>query len=383
MIDTIKIEIPCKEYSADKLYKYRTIVDDQTGVINYYQGRLKNLDVKIKPVNLGHFRIFVNGSIKKYYYGQCSLNDLTFRDFHIALGNLRSDLEIPFWEFIQSRLLRLDCGFTFQTSHPVREYIQAIHSHTRMKSKVNFSDTGVQFSGANKKIIFYDKYKELQKHCPTGQIKYNDEPVSSIHWLRFEIQFRKISALRYQLRNIEYLTQISDHFPHLLSLTLANLEKIQYSLRREISIDEPLTTINEILAAALIMHGNQGGDPLSTLDELLAQHAISRTGYNAAITKINQVGAQLSSDEMTIKEELFEEVRRKIYETYLWYYSSVQQQPREVNSLSSVQSQVLTTDNAEIQEADPFGFELVDSEGNIPIPEPLPEPSPDAEDIFE
>ena len=154
MIDTIKLEIQTRQYSTENLAFLQESNDVVTGEIIQQRGKLRNLTVIIKPASIIGHKITVEGSIRKYFLSQCCLDDLTFADFLNAIAKLQSDLGIPAENMIKAKLLRLDIGLTINTAHPVSDYISAILEHSMIRTMAKFGQHGVQFTGANKKIVF-------------------------------------------------------------------------------------------------------------------------------------------------------------------------------------------------------------------------------------
>jgi hypothetical protein len=92
------------------------------------------------------------------------------------------------------------------TAIPIERIAGKALSKPRL-SRNTYQGTGVEFVGANKKIILYDKLKELKKKgkCPKVDVTFEGDSVyytSGDAWanfLRVELQLTKISGLKQQL----------------------------------------------------------------------------------------------------------------------------------------------------------------------------------------
>ncbi|MDD3960493.1 MAG: hypothetical protein PHT77_01365 [Bacteroidales bacterium] len=211
MIDTIKFEIP-KLINPINLTN-PTQKSNDSGELILERYNLENLRVTL---NYFSRKTYVEGSIRKFKFGKCALDDLSDNDFEEIFNDIASKLQVTPETVWNARLLRVDIGYTMSTAIPIEQIIGRVLSKPRL-SRNTYKDTGVEFSGVNKKIILYDKLKELKKNkCPNLDITLEKDSVyfSSKPWanfLRIELQLKKLSGLKHQLPFISDVKSIFDN----------------------------------------------------------------------------------------------------------------------------------------------------------------------------
>lgn len=211
MIDTIKVEIP-------KLIDPSNLSISSQRINNSGELISENYILNSLRITLNYFsqKTYIEGSIRKYKFGKCALDDLTDNDFEEIFNDIASQLQVTPETVWNARLIRVDIGYTMSTAIPVEQIVGRALSKPRL-SRNTYKKTGVEFSGVNKKIILYDKLKELKKNkCPNLDITLEKDSVyySSKPWanfLRIELQLKKISGLKKQLPFISDVKSIFEN----------------------------------------------------------------------------------------------------------------------------------------------------------------------------
>ena len=250
MIDTLVIRMNFTDFDTTCLSTKTKI--DENGVLLSTSWKLKNLTITINHIEN---QTYLQGSIKKYYFGEGTLDDFSFYEFKEAIGLIIKDLRLKGDDVImlyQADVIRLDMGMTIETTNAVSDYIHAIQSRKSI-GKDTFSDETVQFVGANKKIIFYDKFKERRKAKIKPQdIMLKGMKVEHDRWLRFEVQWKKISALQSQIYGTRKLIQIFDNYSQLLDRVIIEFKEIHFSKLSSLQVVNQVTNSSDALATALV-----------------------------------------------------------------------------------------------------------------------------------
>lgn len=161
------------------ILREKEIKDREKGT--YYTGNLRGIRLKYWPATL-----IIDGSLPQYSLGNNVLTP-TFDLTRKALLKLGQDLGIPIEE---AKITRLDIGATFQMDYPVKFYLDLLQSSDRYKVS-EYSGETKQFYNSLRKVIFYDKIKEQQKKNKKILAQLFGPNSSSLHLLRYEIQYKK------------------------------------------------------------------------------------------------------------------------------------------------------------------------------------------------
>ena len=200
MIDSIKFEIPKLINPENLSISNQKTNDDGETILETYT--LKTLKVTLNYLSQ---KTWVQGSIRKFKHGKCALDDLKDKDFDSIFKDIAKGLKVKPKTIYDAKLQRVDVGFTMSTAIPIERIVGKAISKSRL-NRNTYQGTGVEFKATNKKIILYDKLKELKKgKCPKVDVTFEGDSVyytSGDAWanfLRVELQLTKISGLKQQL----------------------------------------------------------------------------------------------------------------------------------------------------------------------------------------
>jgi len=182
MFDTVKI------WLAKENTPYTDLLTEVAPLIDVYDekdsrkfgpcvlGKVNNLHVDIKETGL-----WVTGSLCKFFYGN-NLKTLDRRTTKDAIMMLSDTLHLP---FDLARVSRIDFSENIYVEKVPAEYLKCFGNASRYEKRVY--PFGLNYINGRRKIVFYDKVKELKKHDkPTFA---TIEPGKNI--LRYEVQLVK------------------------------------------------------------------------------------------------------------------------------------------------------------------------------------------------
>ena len=132
--------------------------------------------------------IKATGSLAKYYLGN-NVATMTRNDIEKAIERMSKELGLDVSNF---DVWRVDIGATFLMNHPVCNYLAYIESCSRYKLE-KFSTETRQFVNGLRKIIFYDKVKEVLKKEPKEiieNLKSNGFSETD-NYFRYELQIKR------------------------------------------------------------------------------------------------------------------------------------------------------------------------------------------------
>jgi len=116
MIDSIKFEIPYLidpsnlSISSQRINNSGELISE-----NYILNSLR--------ITLNYFshKTYIEGSIRKFKFGKCALDDLTDNDFEEIFNGIASQLQVTPETVWNAKLIRVDIGYTMSTAIPVEQ----------------------------------------------------------------------------------------------------------------------------------------------------------------------------------------------------------------------------------------------------------------------
>jgi len=316
MIDTIRIRLHAP-VAPELLSSMRHSVDEN-GEIASTRGWIDNLKVVIpRSDNV----TIISGSLRKFHFGETALDDLNNFEINQVMDDLSARLSISRAILENADLLRLDIGYTIQVEQPVEHYLENITGHTRIRSLQPYPGS-IQISGANKKIIFYDKIREIKnKSVSDAKItKGGNEVDPQTHWLRFEVQYKKVSGVRNQLdmrqlKDVLTSPQPADEDASVQPSRYLSLQEklrnefddVRFHLKTAVKIEQEIN--RKYLAVLYAMLQMQGSKKTLELVEEWKSDGILNSSIAYNLKKdIREHAERLSSDTIDYKEDLSREI---------------------------------------------------------------------------
>lgn len=199
MIDTLKGYIDLNKLNIQRHQIDRLIMTYES----YRQLGFKDKSNTVFRIWIKHNRLFIEGSLCKYFH-QDNLHTLTRQNSKQALNRLASELKLPIYDFI---VTRIDFAENIKTFCRVETYVNAFEGIDKWKD-TNYSlkqtTTGKLFEQSDKALCLYNKileyslkksYKNRGKHpinnnsnagILTPEIDFEQE-----NWLRVELRLRR------------------------------------------------------------------------------------------------------------------------------------------------------------------------------------------------
>lgn len=232
MYDTIKIYLDrITSIDFDELTNLKEQINQATGEIKVY-GMLRNLKVSINGDS-----VFFEGSLSKFYYGN-NIEQLTINDTKRAFELISELLKIPFEQIELACLFRLDIAFNLLLNESPNNYLDCFGDLSRYK-KVTYERSGLYYNQSNKKLLFYDKLKEMNNKREFIPNNYLDENI-----LRIELRFMKRLYTAFKQKKILVKDLYSESFYNKAVNILDNLfNKIERKQVNKLS-NEILNNIN-------------------------------------------------------------------------------------------------------------------------------------------
>jgi len=99
----------------------------------------------------------ITGSLRKWYFGAKSIEDLTVNDFIKALKLLSGYLEIPFKNLLEFNITRVEIGRNIRIKVPVSPFLGIVAGFSNSSYKLRQEKGWRHFRTEQFKVTLYDK----------------------------------------------------------------------------------------------------------------------------------------------------------------------------------------------------------------------------------
>lgn len=199
MVDRIKIMLP--DYSPNENLNWVKVKNKNFPDKTFYRALLFNrrFDKRRHPLWLlltanektEKFSLSISGSIRKWYFNKNSRSDLKYEEFNDSLNLLANDIGINLETLLNGKVTKIELGLTILLKAKMRRLIDCLIKYRNAEREI-FKETTLYFKFGNYKLVFYDKYLEMNK-C-TKWTKKEEIVFNKFYFLRFEINANKVSG---------------------------------------------------------------------------------------------------------------------------------------------------------------------------------------------
>lgn len=218
MIDSIKIMLndynPKEDTISWKEYKKEKFPNKVL-----YKGLLFNskFDKRKFPLRLllttnektEKFSLSIIGSIRKWYYQKNSRIDLKPDEFIDCIRLMSDELSLDFETFlINGKITELEVGITLLLKSEMRDINDCFVKYRNAEREV-FEETTLYFHFENYKLVFYDKFLEINKNKILTEKE--KRVFDKFHFLRFEVSAEKVSGTMFKGK-FDTLEKIRDNW---------------------------------------------------------------------------------------------------------------------------------------------------------------------------
>ncbi|MFA7418890.1 MAG: phage/plasmid replication protein [Melioribacteraceae bacterium] len=272
MIDTIHITLyskikPKQEFFKNLKNDLKT--DASTGeVIANWKGTWNNFKIYYYDNN----RLQMQGSLAKYYFGGQNLYTLDRTLIKKAITKMSREIGLPIHEGV---VTRLDLGDNFFVPNPVNEYTTFFGSLAYFPKSVIKNGETIYLGNNTRKIIFYDKIKEMNSKKVEYPKTFKGRGTSNSQILRYEVRILKVK----KCSDIKEILKKNDSPAFLVELLY---EKEFYNSLVDIWLDyfERIPKINTIVANTTKLNS------VNSLREYLAYLGLLGLSYDFVLNAI-------------------------------------------------------------------------------------------------
>lgn len=212
-------------------------------------------------------RIYLAGSLRKWYHGENSLEDFNKKSFVNALQKIASILDMSLSDLALGTISNIEIGLNVRTRIACGDLLRKIVSYKSFHREDAYLERGSLYFGFDKKegknsirkIILYDKTKEIADRINTKcelastNRKRNAFKIlqkHSYHFIRLEIKLRGRKAFKsIHLENVSNLYSIIEEWNNLYVAWTCHVAKILVSSQIDYSL--PMTKKERLIAESL------------------------------------------------------------------------------------------------------------------------------------
>jgi len=284
MIDNIKLW--SDNYSIIK-HLDKNFFEERNGIFtkfnNDYTFKLFNPD---NNANKAYLRIQINESctylkitcsLRKWYYGEKSLQDFSLNDFIEAIELLSSALDIPFDMFCQFPFSMTEIGLNVKVTEKCNNILNMIIGYKNSSYKAATFNGYKRFEIGGFGIKMYDKFAEINgsKSKRTyiklpNETNFINENINK-NWLRVELKITKGKNITKRL-GYKTIGEFIANFNDLYLYFWENIQEIQFS---EIYDKMPIFDIE-----------NKSDKKMNDYFRLVGMHTLGRDIVNLMISKL-------------------------------------------------------------------------------------------------
>jgi len=181
------------------------------------------------------FRLRINGSIRKWYYGENNRKDLNLSEIKDCMRILSIKIGVSEETLLNARNTKLENGITILLKSDIKSWNKCFVKHRNFnreeiestvyfKGKVNKS--GEQ---SNYNIKIYEKFSEIHKH---DRNFYTNSAKMKMHkklsFLRFEIDINKVSGMTFYKDNANTMQKIIFNWKKIVAELLKRFKAIHF-----------------------------------------------------------------------------------------------------------------------------------------------------------
>lgn len=265
MIDKIKFSLPVNKVQFDSYdwEPYTPVFKEGKKAPKKYlyfkrkifRGRGRFLLLKIRYDKLKkEYKLTVNGSIRKWYFGKNSRQNLTFNQFEECIKLLSFEIGIKETKIWKANVTQLESGVTVVLAHKYKKVLDCFIKYKNFERLLVGGST-LYFNGGNYRLMMYDKFREKNKDKVLNK---NQALVDKkLYIFRFEIKVTKVSGVTFYNVNAKTLNKIKHNWKKLANEIYNYYDEIAF-----VDIYSPIKKLNlssyPDLKDYLIFEGIQG-----------------------------------------------------------------------------------------------------------------------------
>jgi DNA-binding Lrp family transcriptional regulator len=317
MIDKVKIHL--NGYSPnDNITWKETTVEDCPDKF-FYNAKLYNSAFPKKKFSLkllltadeenDTFDLRINGSIRKWYYQKNSRKDLNYEEFIDCIRLLAKELGTTKKRILAGKVNKVEIGVTLLLKAKMRGINDCFVKYRNAEREV-FEETTLYFKFANYKLVFYDKFLEINKNTIWSDVQ--KKVFETFYFLRFEINAKKVSGTTFKDK-FDTVERIKENWNQLPGVIEKYITKVVFvdviSKERIIDINDYTSFIKHLTYLGIKEYGII--ESLNLLDK-----SLSTNNKKKKIDQFIDIYRANVTDDIDLKAILLVELRKKLDRLY-------------------------------------------------------------------
>lgn len=251
----------------------------------------------------------ISGSIKKWYFQENSRRDLNADEFVDCMKLLAEELSIDYETLLNGKVTKLEVGLTVTLKPDMRNITDCFVKYRNAKRIIR-EETSLYFEFENYKLVFYDKFLEMQKNKIWTE---NHKKVfDRFHFLRFEIRVKKVSGTNFK-GNFDTIEKLINNWDKLPLIIENNIKAINFvdliSKEENMEINNYSDFVNHFTFLGIKDYGIQ--ESINLFDK-----EIESSNKTKMLNKFLDIYRSNITNESDPKAKLLLEVRKKLSRLY-------------------------------------------------------------------
>ena len=171
-------------------------------------------------------KLIIEGSIRKWHFGIDRTQDLKKSEFIYCIDKIAQEIGIEDKSLWNATVTQLETGVTIRMKDEHRGIVNCIFDYQAFQ-KNTFGQFGVEFSGANYDVIFYDQIRRIYNRSDKKERQYKKLTENNF-FLRYEIQGHKVSGMEMFRNNFDTLLKIRSNWKSVAENLVLTLEEVKF-----------------------------------------------------------------------------------------------------------------------------------------------------------
>ncbi|MEL1242787.1 hypothetical protein AAEO56_00825 [Flavobacterium sp. DGU11] len=317
MIDKIKIHL--KDYSpSDNITWKEKLVEDCIDK-SLYNARLYNSAFPKKKFSLkllltadegnDMFNLSIDGSIRKWYYQKNSRKDLNYEEFLDCIELLAKELGTTKKRILAGKVNKVEVGVTLLLKAKMRGINDCFVKYRNAEREV-VEETTLYFKFANYKLVFYDKFLEINKNTIWSDVQ--KKVFETFYFLRFEINAKKVSGTTFKNKfdTVEKIKENWNDLPDVIEKYITNIVFVDVISKEKMA---DVSDYSDFIIYLTFLGIKQYGviESINLLDK-----SLSINNKKKKIEQFIDIYRTNITDDLDLKATLLMELRKKLDRLY-------------------------------------------------------------------
>ncbi len=171
------------------------------------------------------YKLIINNSLRKWYFKKNNKRDLYKSDLECCINHLSERLGIPLYKIMDSKLTKLEIGFTIPLKPKYRKLQNLACFYPRLPKKISKETTYFGSRNSSYHLLWYDKLSEICNKTKKNQKRIKNLN-TKIYFMRYEISINKVSQVPFYNKRANTFRKLLNNWDEVMENIIAKTKKI-------------------------------------------------------------------------------------------------------------------------------------------------------------